>query len=392
MSEQIERIAIFRALHLGDMLLAVPALRSIRASFPNAEITLIGLPWATSFTSRFSHYIDRFVQFVGYPGIAEVEVDAKCTQQFLDEQRAYGYDLVIQMHGSGRTSNSFILALKGRMTAGYYDGSSRKYSRDDPCGRPMAGLTSGMAGLTSDIPQLTSDIPRSTSDIPQLTFSMPYPDNWPEVLRNLGLAQLLGCDNISPTLEFPLFKEDHIEATKLLRKLPRAHRPWIGMHVGSRSPARRWSSSYFAQVADYFASHHNAQIILTGSRDDSSTVQEVTTRMAVQPLCLAGETSLGGLAALISKLDLFISNDTGPAHIANAVDTRSLTIFGPVDPQRWAALNQVRHPIVRKPVACSPCGYWECPIDHRCLQWLRPEMVIEAAEKLLLRGEVVCNA
>jgi len=263
----------------------------------------------------------------------------------------------------------------------------------------MAGLTSGMAGLTSDIPQLTSDIPQMTSDIPQstsdipgLTFSMPYPDNWPEVLRNLGLAQLLGCDNISPTLEFPLFKEDHIEATKLLRKLPRAHRPWIGMHVGSRSPARRWSSSYFAQVADYFASHHNAQIILTGSRDDSSTVQEVATRMAGQPLCLAGETSLGGLAALISKLDLFISNDTGPAHIANAVDTRSLTIFGPVDPQRWAALNQIRHPIVRKPVACSPCGYWECPIDHRCLQWLRPEMVIEAAEKLLLRREVVCNA
>jgi len=250
----------------------------------------------------------------------------------------------------------------------------------------MAGLmTFGMAGSTSNMP-------RSTSGIPQLTFSMPYPDNWPEVLRNLGLAQLLGCDNISPTLEFPLFKEDHIEATKLLRKLPRAHRPWIGMHVGSRSPARRWSSSYFAQVADYFASHHNAQIILTGSRDDSSTVQEVTTRMAGQPLCLAGETSLGGLAALISKLDLFISNDTGPAHIANAVDTRSLTIFGPVDPQRWAALNQLRHPIVRKPVACSPCGYWECPIDHRCLQWLRPEMVIEAAEKLLLRREVVCNA
>ena len=114
--------------------------------------------------------------------------------------------------------------------------------------------------------------------------------------------------------------------------------------------------------------------------------------MKAQPLNLAGKTSMGGLAALISKLDLFISNDTGPSHIANAVDTPSLTIFGPADPRRWAALDQARHPIVRKPVECSPCGYWECPIDHRCLEWLKPEAVIGAAEKLLMRGEVACNA
>jgi ADP-heptose:LPS heptosyltransferase len=95
------------------------------------------------------------------------------------------------------------------------------------------------------------------------------------------------------------------------------------------------------------------------------------------------KTSLGGLAAIISELDLFISNDTGPAHIANAVDTPSITIFGPVDPKRWAALDQQRHPYVRRPVACSPCGYWECPIDHRCLRWLTPDMVKASAAQLL---------
>ena len=109
-------------------------------------------------------------------------------------------------------------------------------------------------------------------------------------------------------------------------------------------------------------------------------------------LCLAGATSLGGLAALIGELDLFISNDTGPAHLADAVGTPSVTIFGPVDHRRWAPLDQRRHRVVRQPVDCSPCTHWECPIDHRCLRRVSPEMVVEAGERLLSRGAALCSA
>src|SRR5947207_8384540 len=119
---QPRKIAVFRALYLGDLLLAVPALRALRAGFPEAEITLIGLPWAASFARRFRFYVDRFVEFGGYPGIDEVAVDPGRSARFVEEQRAYGYDLVVQMQGSGRTSNPCALALGGRMTAGYYEG------------------------------------------------------------------------------------------------------------------------------------------------------------------------------------------------------------------------------------------------------------------------------
>ena len=339
----VRRIAIFRALYLGDLLLAVPALRAIRAGFPRAEITLIGLPWET-FAHRFSHYIDRFVEFAGYPGIKETAYVPQRTKRFLKEQQAYAYDLVIQMHGSGKTSDALALALGGRMTVGYYEDIQPE------------GLALGL----------------------------PYPEHWPEVFRNLGLSYLLGCPNGYPALEFPLYVEDKGEAAALLRTLPQAHRPLIGIHTGSRSPARRWPVEYFAALADALARRFDAQIILTGSADELTTVQAVISHMTEPALNVAGKTSLGGLAALISELDLFISNDTGPAHIANAVDTLSITLFGPVDPRRWASRNQKRHPIVRQPVDCSPCPYWECPIDHRCMRGITPEMVIAQAEHMLL--------
>ena len=366
------KIAVFRALYLGDLLLAVPALRALRAGFPEAEITLIGLPWAASFARRFRRYVDRFVEFGGYPGIDEVPIDPGRSAHFVEEQRAYGYDLVVQMQGSGRTSNPCALALGGRMTAGYYEGE------------PPPGLT----------------------------FGAPYPDNQPEVLRNVGLISLLGCPHRGLELEFPLFARDHAEAAALLRRLPRpghvpescdpgddtrgtprqAGRPLIGIHAGAHAPARRWPAERFAVVADHLAQRFGAQIVLTGGPGEEEIAQAVAKRMVAPALNVAGQTSLGGLAALIDRLDLFIANDTGPAHLADALGTPSVTIFGPADHRRWAPLDQTRHPIVRRPVPCSPCRYTVCPIDHRCLYWVEPDAVIAAAERLLVMGVTACRA
>jgi ADP-heptose:LPS heptosyltransferase len=373
-----KKIAVFRALYLGDLLLAVPALRALRAGFPEAEITLIGLPWAAAFARRFRRYVDRFVEFGGYPGIDEVAVDPGRSAQFVEEQRAYRYDLVVQMQGSGRTSNPCALAFGGRMTVGYYDGE------------PPPGLT----------------------------FGAPYPDDQPEVLRNVGLISLLGCPNRGLELTFPLFVQDRAEAAALLSPHPpapspsrgegeqnisplprqgeglgvRPRRPLIGIHAGAHAPARRWPAERFAVVADHLAQRFGAQIVLTGGPGEEEIAQSVAQRMAAPALCVAGQTSLGGLAALIDRLDLFIANDTGPAHLADALGTPSVTIFGPADHRRWAPLDQTRHPIVRRPVPCSPCRYTVCPIDHRCLDWVEPGAVIDAAERLLAMGVTACGA
>jgi lipopolysaccharide heptosyltransferase II len=338
------RIAIFRALYLGDFIVAVPALRAVRMQFPQAEITLLGLAWNAALVRRYRRYIDRFVACPGYPGLIEETFEQTQLEHFFAEQRAYRYDLVIQMHGSGKASNVFVSQLGGTVTAGYYE--------------PGA----------------------STS----LTIGAPYPHEQHEIMRNLGLAALLGCTQLQTHLEFPLLDEDHTEVDRLLcESAINEGALLVAMHPGSRSPARRWPAEYFAAVADELVQRFGAHIVVTGSSSEQDIAQAVIERMKTSALHLAGRTSFGALAALISRSKLFISNDSGPAHIACAVRCPSVTIFGPAQYERWAPLDQILHPTVRYPVECSPCSYWECPIDHRCLRWLTPTMVMHVAERLV---------
>ena len=338
-----QRIAVVRALHLGDLLLAVPALRGLRAGLPDAEITLIGLPWAASFAGRFSAYVDRFLPFPGYLGIDEVALDRARTQDFILQQRAYGYNLVIQMHGSGRTSNPFALDLGGSVTAGY-----------TPC---------------------------CVESEHSLDIAAPYPDDLHEIDRNLRLVSMLDCPVSDASLEFPLNADDRSEADALL-EMPDDHRPLIGIHPGAKHPSRRWGPARFAAVADALAVRYGARTVITGGPDEVAVAWDVARAMRYPSTVLAGQSTLGGLAALIDRLDLYVSNDTGPAHIASALGTPAVVVFGPADLRRWEP-DGANTRVVARDVTCRPCGQAICPIDHRCLAWIDPEEVVAVASDLL---------
>src|SRR6185369_13799545 len=92
-ASEIKKIAIFRALHLGDLLCSVPAFRALRRTYLNAEITLLGLPWASTFTKRFSAYFDRFIYFPGYSGLPEQEYVEEAFEFFLQRIQREKFDL-----------------------------------------------------------------------------------------------------------------------------------------------------------------------------------------------------------------------------------------------------------------------------------------------------------
>src|SRR4051794_69693 len=101
------RIGIFRALVLGDLLCAIPALRAIKAAWPQAEITLISLPWAATLAERLPQ-VDRFIAFPGFPSLPEIEPDIAALPGFLQQVQALKFDLVLQLHGSGNIVNQLV--------------------------------------------------------------------------------------------------------------------------------------------------------------------------------------------------------------------------------------------------------------------------------------------
>ncbi len=370
----VHRVAVFRALYLGDMLLAVPAWRALRAAYPQAEITLIGLPWAEDLVRRYP-YLDRFLAFPGYPGMPEVEPEPGRLAEFFDGARAYGYDLAFQMHGSGEQSAAFVAGLGARLSVGY---------------EPYDVILSEAKNLKQRSARDSSvaALPQNDIRASQLDLGLPYPEDIHETYRCLRLVEALAGQPGDPSLEFPLFCEDYVALGRALEGVPEmaglpAGTPLVGVHPGSKWPSRRWMPERFAALADELARRLNARIVLTGGPGEEEVAEQVAVQMRTPAVNLAGRTTLGALAALMARLRLFVANDTGPAHLAAAVGVPSITLFGPGDRTRWATLDTARHPIAYVRSGCGPCLHVECPGDHRCLRVLTVADVRAVAEALL---------
>src|SRR4051812_39264068 len=116
----LKRIIVFRALQIGDMLCAIPAIRALHNAYPEAEITLVGLPWAKMLVERFPDYFHSLVVFPGYPGFPEQPVDRFAVPEFLQKVQQENYDLALQMNGSGNLSNPLVDLFAAKHIAGFY--------------------------------------------------------------------------------------------------------------------------------------------------------------------------------------------------------------------------------------------------------------------------------
>lgn len=338
-----ERIAVFRALQLGDMLCAVPALRALRAAWTQAHITLIGLPWAKGFVERFRSYLDGFMEFPGAPGLPERTPQPGELHAFVANARRRHFDLAIQMHGSGVHSNRIVASLGAASASGFFALG---------CARPDTG------------------------------HFLAYPEHEPEIWRPLRLVELLGIPLQGDALEFPILEGDQEEFECIARAIRLEEKQYVCIHPGARFPTRRWPPDRFAAVADALA-EAGFQVVLTGTQAERFLAEAVARLSRAPCLNLAGHTSLGSLAVLLSNAQLLICNDTGVSHLAAALHVPSVVVYTASDYERWAPLDHELHRAVLHPVECQPCMHLVCPIGHPCANMVTPHEVIQQAMRLL---------
>lgn len=299
------RVAILRALKLGDLLCAVPALRALRTALPAAEVRLIGLPWSTLLVERFDGYFDGLFELPGFPGFPERPFDAKAFARFLADVQGWGPDLVLQLHGSGGLANPLAMLLGGRLTAGFYE--------------PGAYC-------------------------PDPARFVPYPHVGPELRRHLRVLEHLGIQLQGEHKEFPVRDDDRHALAAIPEVATLEPGGYVCVHPGASVPERRWPMEVFAAVADALADR-GLHVVLTGGAEEARITQAVARAMRAPSLDLAGRTDVGPLAALLEGARLLISNDTGVVHIAEGIGTPSVIVsfMAGAEIERWAPLDAERH-------------------------------------------------
>ena len=160
----------------------------------------------------------------------------------------------------------------------------------------------------------------------------------------------------------------------------------VALGVGStNSRAKRWQTESYARLNDLLQSRLDVNVIIVGATDEIETAREVAAKSSAKPIILTGKTSLAEAAAVLSEVDLLIANDMGLAHIAPAVGTKTIVIFGPTDERTTQPRGSQ---VIRRRVECAPCLLRDCPIDHRCMTLITPaEVFAEAQENLFNNRE-----
>jgi ADP-heptose:LPS heptosyltransferase len=338
--EPPRKIALLRASRIGDFICATPAFRALRHALPDAEISMITLPILHDIAVRSPH-LDRYVAFPGFPGIAEQFFDARRTAQFFQTVQAERFDLALQMQGSGVYSNPFMLLLGAKATAGFV----------------RSGDSAGL-----------------------LDAALPYPDQLHEIRCVLSLTNFIGAPAQGEQIEFPLWPQDHAEATALLAN---AKPPLIGLHPAARELTRRWPVERFAAVGTALRRKYGGTVVIVGEPEEQVTGAMLVQQLGEPYLNLIGKTSLVTLGAIIDRLAVLITNDTGPAHIAYALGAPTVTIFGAGNPTTNGPLQDGPFRVLAHPVPCRPCGHETCPIGYACLEGVTVRMVLDAADEII---------
>jgi len=351
------KILVVKLSDIGDVLTVTPALRALRESLKDAHITILVPPHSAE-VIRGSHLVDDVLVF------DKLRFDALRLSalisgiQLFRKLRRARYDAVLLMHHLttrwGALKHAFLTLATGA--------------------KQRLGLDNGRGWFLT---QRVND--RGFGHLHEVEY-------WLEVTKLLGATTDDQQLEIALSLEDEEFAIQHLSADQ--------DRPLVAIHPGSGgySRARRWSPEGFSTVARELVRLYNATIVLVGGSEEVELGRQIAKVLDPQPINLVGLTTIKQLAAVLQRCQLFIGSDSGVMHLAMAVGTPVIAIFGPSNPRAWGPWpgRKGMASVIRLDLPCSPCLY----VDHRlgnregcatmsCLREIEPEIVLKAAQNVL---------
>jgi len=342
MMGDVARILVRGTNWVGDALLMTPALAAVRRTFPKAHLSLLVRPWVADL-------------FRGNPAVDEI--------------------LLYESGGAHR-------GLRGKLRLA----RELRRRRFDLAVLFQNAFDAALLAWLARIPERVGFATQGRG--PLLTRAVPLP---PELRTRhqmeyyLGLVRALGFSEGPAEPVLVVSAEEQERADTLLREAGCDETtPIVALNPGAvYGSAKRWPAERYAALADRLTTE-GCHPLLVGAPSDARAAAEVRTASG-RPEALAdltGRTDLKVLAGILRRCGAFVTNDTGAMHVAAAVGTPLVAIFGPTDPATTAPVSR-RVTLLRRPVFCNPCLLRECPIDHRCMRGVSVEEVHGAVQALL---------
>lgn len=317
-------ILLIKLSSIGDVVHTLPTLAEIRGLYPEAHITWLVEEEAHD-VIRGNPYIDRIIvskrkmwQKNLFNPFMLVRA-LKEASHFIGEIRDTSYDLVIDLQGLFKSGILVYLARGGRKVG--YD---------------------------------------KTRELSYLFLNeriKPFDPDEHAVLRYINLAKYLGANGTHLDFQIPVEKRDMEYIDRIINA---SKKPIIAINPMARWKTKQWSHRRFAELADKIRHRLEAVVIFTGSKDHIIDATRILSYMESKAINLVGKINLKELAYLFRRSNLVVSTDSGPMHIAAAVGTKVIALFGPTSPSRTGPFGE-GHVIIRKDLPCSPCLKRTCP-------------------------------
>lgn len=342
--ENIARILTIRLDLIGDVLFSVPALRNTRQRFPHAQLDVLAAPNTAPLLADCP-YVDNIHTLDSHTlshlsGIFSLK-HWQQAWRLIRTLRAQRYDLCLSLYGAPAATISLLTGAPHR--AGFADEA------------PPGAFTLLAAG----------------SRLPQDRH---------EVHCSLAVAQAAGAAATPDRMDAWVSAADRVWAEDSLSTEGNA--PWVACGHGARNGyAKRWPQRHWVNLINQLH-HAGYRAVLVGGPDEAHEARQIAQACDNAPLVLTGKTTLGQLAAVLAQCTLMVGSDSGPLHLASALGTRVVGLYGATSPVRYGPFGQP-DAIRRHPIFCSPCYRPETgkPATCRfgtveCMEKLEPGQVI----------------